>query len=328
MAAIPTILKGDTPAAIPISLAEGFDYAEATLHVRYMGVEKVFTGLVGGGSLSLQFTEEETSRFPVGAAQVVMWLVHPGGRIRTIPTDNVRIKVTDSASEVYNAQITLRPSTLPPDATESDTLGDLKAKYNALKATLAAGCAALCVLVSSAAGISGGNLNDIPGNAMVVTNVTFEGLAMLDDLPDMSNYVPTTRLVAGKPLTSNVTLGPADVGALPADGTAREAEYAYYANSADFAYYSDRASNANFAEEAEEANSVNWSNVSGRPQNIVTFDTTDEDKLDTAEKIVARARSEIEVKVSYLIEDRGTGFSYLIVATNGVLFAEKVEIVQ
>ena len=182
MAAIPTILKGDTPAAIPIALAEGFDYAEATLHVRYMGVEKVFTGLVAGGSLSLQFTEEETSRFPVGAAQVVMWLVHPGGRIRTIPTDNVRIKVTDSASEVYNAQIALHPSTLPPDATESDTLGDLKAKYNALKATIAAGCAALCVLVSSAAGISGGNLNDMPGNAMVVTNVTFEGLATIDDL--------------------------------------------------------------------------------------------------------------------------------------------------
>lgn len=209
MAAIPTILKGDTPAAIPIALAEGFDYAEATLHVRYMGVEKVFTGLVAGGSLSLQFTEEETSRFPVGAAQVGMWLVHPGGRIRTIPTDNVRIKVTDSASEVYNAQITLRPSTLPPDATDADTLGDLKAKYNALKATIAAGCAALCVLVSSAAGISGGNLNDIPGNAMVVTNVTFEGLARLSDLPPLTN---------GLARTSDIPSTAADVGALPITG--------------------------------------------------------------------------------------------------------------
>lgn len=261
MAAIPTILKGDTPAAIPIALAEGFDYAEATLHVRYMGVEKVFTGLVAGGSLSLQFTEEETSRFPVGAAQVGMWLVHPGGRIRTIPTDNVRIKVTDSASEVYNAQITLRPSTLPPDATDADTLGDLKAKYNALKATIAAGCAALCVLVSSAAGISGGNLNDIPGNAMVVTNVTFEGLARLSDLPPLTN---------GLARTSDIPSTAADVGALPADGTAKEAFFALEASSAkeaDFAYEARDAENANYA---LMAGGVSWYDIGNRPTWIGT----------------------------------------------------------
>lgn len=337
MAAIPTILKGDQPEPIAISLAEGFDYGEATLHVKFKGIEKTFTGLSGGSTLQLALTSEDTARMCLGAAAVGMWLVYPGGRIRTIPSDDVRIKVTDSPAEVYNAPIALRPATLPPDATESDTLGDLKAKYNALKATLAAGCAALCVLVSSAAGISGGPLNDIPGNATVVTNVTFDGLAkledlqdagvsaeavtnivkavapkpedytttnavkdivtdlepiefsewtvtgwpsdatykgtpyfkgwweidflredddipwlstadtddpnathlifsygisasrtvlkyknrlglaMADDIPDVSGYVPATRLVAGKPLTSDVTLGPTDVGAASKD---------------------------------------------------------------------------------------------------------------
>lgn len=43
------------------------------------------------------------------------------------------------------------------------------------------------------------------------------GLATRDDIPDMSGYVPSTRRVAGKPLTDNVTLGPADVGAASKD---------------------------------------------------------------------------------------------------------------
>ena len=169
MAAIPTILAGDTSAAITIALAEGFDYSDAALHVRYKGVEKVFTGLVGGSSLALQFTADETAGFRLGAAQVGMWLVYPGGAVRTIPTDNVRIKVTDSASEVYNATITLSPGAeLPADATEGDSLGELKAKFNQLKAAIGAACllAALALPAATA------RLNDLPGTNYVVTAET------------------------------------------------------------------------------------------------------------------------------------------------------------
>lgn len=36
--------------------------------------------------------------------------------------------------------------------------------------------------------------------------------------PDLSGYVPTSRTVAGKALTGNITLVPADIGAAPALG--------------------------------------------------------------------------------------------------------------
>ena len=275
----------------------------------------------------------------LGVWPIAIWITDEDGTVIRVESTESRIRVTDVPSEVHTSGVIgieakgvlAGIEDLPERYTDADVVAKLREILRAGGAavrTLLVCAALLGAALLNAATVQTAPKQAIYNDQQIVTNVTFEGLAMLDDLPDMSNYVPTTRLVAGKPLTSNVTLGPADVGALPADGTAREAETAHYAYSAEYAnytYYADRASDASFAEEAR---SVNWSNVSGRPQNIVTFDTTDEEKLDTAEKIVARAKSGIEVKVSYLIEDRGTGFSYLIVATNGVLFAEKVEIVQ
>ena len=96
------------------------------------------------------------------------------------------------------------------------------------------------------------------------------GLATLDDLPDMSNYVPTTRLVAGKPLTSNVTLGPADVGALPVDGTAKEAFFALESSSAKEADFAYKARDAEIANYALMAGGVSWYDIGNRPTWIGT----------------------------------------------------------
>lgn len=120
-----------------------------------------------------------------------------------------------------------------------------------------------------------------------------------------TNALPDWTKSSSKPSYS-----PWEIGAL---GIYDMADSAWYAYEAGTAYH---------------ANGVDWSNVSGRPQNIVTFDQNADDPLNTAEKILERASAGSGGNNDYFIEDHGTGFSYRIVATNGVLFAEKVENAQ
>lgn len=94
---IPVILKGDTSAAIPLAFT-GDAPADAVLDVSYQGVRRQFTDLTA--ALSLAFTAEETARFRVGTFPVVMRLTAADGAVKTLPSESVRIKVTDCPAEV------------------------------------------------------------------------------------------------------------------------------------------------------------------------------------------------------------------------------------
>lgn len=228
---IPVILKGDTPQAVQLRIAEGLDYTQTSLVVEYRGVTKVFYGLVAGETKLLQYTSDETASFPLGTDIVHTRLVGRDGTVRTIRSD-VRIKVTDCPEEVYDAEIVIGGGGVGvSDLGASDSLGKVKEAVNGILSYLRGGVAAIVAVCLAAFGEvepKFAALNDIPGNVNVLTNAyeyisgvmtaagTVTPQTVTNIVTDLGQQFGKVASVNGQ--TGAVELSATDVGALPLTG--------------------------------------------------------------------------------------------------------------
>ena len=139
--AIPTILKGDTPQTITLSMADGWDYTGCTLRVTFGAVSRSFTNLKAGDSVSLSFTSTETAAMSLGTSHVTLELVNDEtGAVAILPWS--KIKVTDAPGLVYPGSIDIDPAGLRiDDLTAHDSTGAIKSAVNAILAFLRNGAA-------------------------------------------------------------------------------------------------------------------------------------------------------------------------------------------
>lgn len=267
-----TILKGSTAGPIEIRLDTGFDYAGKTVHVSYQGVTRDFPDCVAGGKLELSYGAKETAPMALGVWPIAVWITDEDGTVIRVASTESRIRVTDEPSEVHTSGVIgiAAKGVLAgiEDLPERYTDADVVAK---LREILRAGGAAVRTLLVCAALLGASLLNAatvqtapkqaIYNDQQIVTNVTFEGLARLADLPPLTN---------GLARTSDIPSTAADVGALPADGTAKEAFFALEASSAKEADFAYKARDAEIANYALMAGGVSWYDIGNRPTWIGT----------------------------------------------------------
>lgn len=209
---VPVILRGDTARGITLSPAPGYDYGGCTLEVEFNGARRAYDGLAAGAAVTLALTAEETARMPTGTGRVYMRLRNAAGEVRSLPW--AKVKVTDAPGEVRAAQIAVDPAALDvADLAAADTLGDVKARLNAVLRFLrgAAGCALLAALPCMGVEVAPlyATPNELPGDAPLMTNAAeyvdakvsaaTNGLA---DKADLGGYLP----LSGGTLTGSLTV--------------------------------------------------------------------------------------------------------------------------
>jgi len=195
------ILKGDTSADITIAFATGYDYAGSTVHVDFLGARRSFASVTAGGTVSFNFTAEETKAMPLGTFPVHVTLVK-NGLITTIKNGGVKISVTDDISEVHaGAAIAVDVkgglfgiTDLPARYTDADVVAKLR---EILRKGGAALCAAfLCLgLFADTNRVQTARKDSIYNDAQVVTNVDLTGFVKSTDIPSIVTNTVTTQFV-------------------------------------------------------------------------------------------------------------------------------------
>ena len=165
---IPTILRGDTPPPISIKMPDGFP-AGSDLMLVYQGVERAYANINPGDVLTFALTRQEVAGMSIGTRAVLAYVRYADGDVLTVPSDDIRIKVTDCAGEVYGGSLSLpdMPGSMPDDATDGDSLADLKAKFNALKRVVTASCIVVATALLGADISPKTTLNELPGTTTV-----------------------------------------------------------------------------------------------------------------------------------------------------------------
>ena len=197
-----TDFKGDQRLALTFA-APDVDFDGCTAEVEFLGQKRTFAQVSNGGRLVFSFTADETRGMRCGVWPVIIRLRDSAGRVRTVNNTN-RIKVTDDVNEAYAdgeqelaVALTSGGVSLPEipaelDAEPGDSVGDFKRKYNSLLELLR-NLAALAVMFGAfatfAASVATAPLDDIPGTAQVVTNVSLDGVAMAANIPSVAGMV-------------------------------------------------------------------------------------------------------------------------------------------
>lgn len=190
--AMPVILKGDTSARISFVLTDNFSYEGYSLRVDFHHVSYVIYDLKAGSTVSVQYTAEDTSRFPLGTGLMTLTLENEEGVRRTLPVE--RVKVTDAPAEVYDGAIIIDPGVAKvEELPERFTDNDVRSKINQILSFLRR-CAAFCLLGIMSYGFVAASVltapkGEIYNDSPVVTNVTFEGLAKTDEVPQVVTNV-------------------------------------------------------------------------------------------------------------------------------------------
>ena len=191
--AMPVILKGDTSARISFVLTDNFSYEGYSLRVDFHHVSYVIYDLKAGSTVSVQYTAEDTSRFPLGTGLMTLTLENEAGVRRTLPVE--RVKVTDAPAEVYDGAIIIDPGVAKvEELPERFTDNDVRSKINQILSFLRR-CAAFCLLGIMSYGFVAASVltapkGEIYNDSPVVTNVTFEGLAVKSDIESATNNLP------------------------------------------------------------------------------------------------------------------------------------------
>ena len=190
--AMPVILKGDTSARISFSLTDNFSYEGYSLRVDFHHVSYVIYDLKAGSTVSVQYTAEETSRFPLGTGLMTLTLENEEGVRRTLPVE--RVKVTDAPAEVYDGAIIIDPGVAKvEELPERFTDNDVRSKINQILSFFRR-CAAFCLLGIMSYGFVAASVltapkGEIYNDSPVVTNVNLEGLAKTDEVPQIVTNV-------------------------------------------------------------------------------------------------------------------------------------------
>lgn len=191
------ILKGDTSAPISVTLATGIDMTGKTVELEYQGVKRSFTGVSAGGTVTFSFTASETAKMALGVRPVSIRLKW-GQNVTTISNAEVRIGVTDKASEVRSANAAVVGATavgalfgvedLPDQWTEADLVEKIREilRRGGAFATTAATLLALC-LSAYGASVSTARKDAVYNDQQIVTNVSFAGLATTEYVDGISN---------------------------------------------------------------------------------------------------------------------------------------------
>lgn len=190
--AMPVILKGDTSARISFVLTDNFSYEGYSLRVDFYHVSYVIYDLEAGSTVSVQYSAEDTSRFPLGTGLMTLTLENEEGVRRTLPVE--RVKVTDAPAEVYDGAIIIDPGVAKvEDLPERFTDNDVRSKINQILSFFRR-CAAFCLLGIMSYGFVAASVltapkGEIYNDSPVVTNVNLEGLAKTDEVPQIVTNV-------------------------------------------------------------------------------------------------------------------------------------------
>jgi hypothetical protein len=183
--AMPIILKGDTSAKISFTLSPDFDYAGYSLRVDFHHVSNVIYDLQPGKTVSVQYSAEDTSRFPLGTGFVMLMLENEEGVRRTLPME--RVKVTDAPAEVYDCAISIDPGIakvekLPEKFTDNDVRTKINQIISCMNRYIAFFVLSTIASEALAASVLTAPKGEIYNDSPVVTNVSLAGLAKTDEV--------------------------------------------------------------------------------------------------------------------------------------------------